>query len=327
MNRHLSSAVIAALCVPLLSAALPALAGTPAGDGHRPAPSVVGSIPELLAPEVAFDASAPSVALSIPELLAPEVSFDASAKAAAAIASGFAIAPPGEQPIAAGTFNGPVRSTDVYVSGTRYEAARYRPRRGHSSGLWRGRGVSQIHAGFLDPDGPSEAGFLAGLRGGQQIDDLLQIGLGVDWRNKSGRTTELLQRTVGPGGETIVVRRDVSRYASNLFPFLGYVQISGPSNLTLVPYVGAAVSWQVLFLQADDFTTGQTFEATFDGFGWQLWAGAALPLSGRSRLLGEVFVNRADLNRDVFDAATGQDIRETVNVDGVGARLGLSWGF
>ena len=42
-----------------------------------------------------------------------------------------------------------------YVSGSRYESSRYRPRRerGHGRGPWRGRGASQIHAGFLDPDG------------------------------------------------------------------------------------------------------------------------------------------------------------------------------
>ena len=223
----------------------------------------------------------------------------------------------------------PVRSTGFSVTGTRYESSRYRPRRerSHRGGAWRGRGVSQVHAGFLDPDGLSEAGFVAGFRGGQRIDDVLEVGLGLDWRNKSGRSFETAQQTIGPGGETIIVRRDISRYSSNLFPALAYIQLSGPSRLLLVPYVGAAASWQVLFLQADDFTTGETFDATFDGFGWQLWAGAAMPLSGRSRLIGEIFMNRADLNRDTFDIVTGQDIRETVSTDGVGARFGLSWGF
>ena len=213
------------------------------------------------------------------------------------------------------------------MSGSRYESSRYRPRRARSYGGWRARGVSQIHAGFLDPKGATDAGFLAGFRGGQKIDDVVEIGLGLDWRNKSGRSFETAQETIGPGGERIVVRRDLASYSSNLFPMLLYLQVSGPSHLTLVPYAGAAASWQVLFLQADDFTTGQTFDGTYDGFGWQVWGGAALPLSGRSRLLGEVFLNKAELNRDTFDEVSGQDVRETVIVDGVGARFGLSWGF
>ena len=155
---------------------------------------------------------------------------------------------------------------------------------------------------------------------------MLQLGLGVDWRNKSGRATEVLQETTGPGGEIIRTRRDISKYSSNLFPGLAYVQLSGP-DLGIVPYFGAAASWQVLFLSADDFQTGQSFDATYDGFGWQLWGGAALGLSGRSKLVGEVFLNNADLSRDVFDAASGSSIRETVSTDGVGARFGVSWAF
>lgn len=306
MFRRLMCAALAALLLPILSA--PAFANATSGSD--------GLVPSILAVPMA-------------DLMGPAVMFDTPATLPAAIASGFAVAPPDEREIGAPDAGEPVRYKSSYVRGTRYEASRYRPRREGSRGVsrWRGRGVSQLHAGFLDPDGPSEAGFLAGFRGGQQIDDMFQIGLGLDWRNKSGRATELLSETIGPGGETIIVRRDVSSYSSNLFPALAYVQLSGPSHMTLVPYVGAAASWQVLFLKADDFATGQQFDATFDGFGWQLWAGAAMPLSGRSRLVGEIFMNQADLNRDVYDPFLGQDIRETVSVDGVGARLGMSWGF
>ena len=111
------------------------------------------------------------------------------------------------------------------------------------------------------------------------------------------------------------------------FPGIAYLQLSAPGDLGVVPYFGIAGSWQVLFLEADDFQTGERFDGTYDGFGWQMWGGAALPLSGRSRLVGEVFLNQADLGRDVFDAALGQDVHETVSTDGIGARFGLSWGF
>jgi hypothetical protein len=216
-----------------------------------------------------------------------------------------------------------------YLASTRYESARYRPRREryHEGRSYRARGVSQLHFGFLDPDGAAEPGFVAGFRGGQQIDDVFQIGLGVDWKHKSGRSTEVVQETVGPGGEVIRVARDLSRFSSDLFPGIAYLQVSGPSDLGIVPYFGVAGSWQVLFLQADDFQTGESFDATFDGFGWQMWGGAAIPLSGRSKLVGEAFLNNAELSRDVFDPASGTDIHETVSTDGIGGRFGISWGF
>jgi hypothetical protein len=301
MIRRLSCAALAALLVPMLSAVRPASAGA------------------------AHGVDAPS-AFAAPMPLASVVATDRTA--ASTIASEFATPPPDERYVSSRDADAELRHGE-YVPRTRYESSRYRPRRGgyRNGSFWRGHGVSQVHAGFLDPEGPNDAGFLAGFRGGQRIDDTFEIGLGLDWRNKSGRATELLRETVGPGGERIIVQREVSSYSSNLFPGLLYMQLSGPSHLTLVPYVGAAASWQVLFLEARDFSTGESFDATFDGFGWQAWGGLALPLSGRSRLVGEVFMNQADLHRDVFDPTIGSDIRETVSADGVGARFGMSWGF
>jgi hypothetical protein len=306
MSRRLLRAALAALLVPMVTAARPAIASTIQGA----------------------DVASPSAfAAPMMDLASAGVALGGSAAAGSAPASEFAVAPPDGRAPGIVHAEAPIGHPGVFVHGTRYDASRYRPRRERSYSRWRGRGVSQLHAGFLDPEGPSDPGFLAGFRGGQRIDDVFEIGLGLDWRNKSGRDTELLQETVGPGGEIITVRREVSRYSSNLFPALLYVQLSGPSHLTLVPYVGAAASWQVLFLEGEDFASGQTFDATFDGFGWQLWGGAAFPLSGRSRLVGEIFMNQADLHRDVYDASLGQDIRETVSVDGVGARFGINWGF
>ena len=229
--------------------------------------------------------------------------------------------------------SGPVLAS-AYMPATRYEYSRYRPRRDpydrpryREPSYGRVRGVAQIHAGFLDPDGSAEPGFLFGFRGGQKFNDMVEVGLGLDWRTKSGRATEVLQQTTGPGGEVIQVRRDLSSFSSNLFPGLIYLQLSGPSGMGVVPYAGVAGSWQVLFLKADDFQTGASYDATFDGFGWQVWGGAAFPLGGGSKLVGEVFLNNADLNRDVFDNTSGQTIRETVSTDGVGARFGINMGF
>ena len=216
-------------------------------------------------------------------------------------------------------------------SDVRFESVRFRPRRARYRDRYdepsRFRGVSQLHAGFLDPEGPANAGFLVGFRGGQQIDDMVELGLGIDWRNKSGRATEVLQETTGPGGERIVVSRELSRFSSNLFPVLAYVQVSAPSDLGVAPYVGFAGTYQALFLSAEDSQTGESFDATYDGWGWQLWGGAAVPLSSRSRVIGEVFWNNADLGRDVRDPVTGDTFRETVSTNGVGGRFGINWGF
>jgi hypothetical protein len=217
----------------------------------------------------------------------------------------------------------------VAWTGPRWDALRYRPRRPRYVERYGARpeGFSQIHLGFLDPDGRPSRGFLMGFRGGLAVDPHIQIGGNVDWRHTSDRQTEILSEGTGPGGEPIVVRRDLSRSSSDLLPLLGFLQVSAGSELPVIPYFGIAGGYEVLFLSAEDFQTGESFEGTFGGSGWQIWGGAALPLSGRARLNAEVFVNNAELSRDVDDPVTGQGFRETIDMDGTGMRFGLAWGF
>lgn len=293
MKRHLTFAALAAL---LVSVAVPMF--------DQDAAALASSTTDGTGSTAVSIGASGIAGFTTPAMEAPTLVTDAVSEGGTHLASGF-------------------------LTSSRYESSRYRPRRERyrERSSSRARGVSQLHAGFLDPDGDASSGFLLGFRGGQQIDDMIQIGLGVDWRHKAGRSTEVLQESIGPGGETIVTRRDISSYSSNLFPGIAYLQLSGPTDMGIVPYVGVAASWQVLFLNANDFQTGQSFDATYDGFGWQLWGGAAIPMSGRSRLVGEVFLNNADLGRDVTDGGTGSSFRESVSMNGVGGRFGVTWGF
>jgi hypothetical protein len=221
----------------------------------------------------------------------------------------------------------------IVPAGTRYDYSRYRPRRArayHESyreGYRPPESVTQVHAGFFDPEGDARSGFLVGLRGGLAPDPHIEIGGGLDWRHKSERASEVLSTGPGPGGSEIVTRRELARSSSNLFPFMGYLQLNADRDLGLVPYFGVAAGYEVLFLSAEDFQTGEDFDGTFGGFGWQAWIGAGVPIGPNARFTTEVFMNDAELGRDVEDAVTGQTFRETVDMDGSGMRFGLTWGF
>jgi len=213
---------------------------------------------------------------------------------------------------------------------TRYESIRYRPRSRYyrSEGSRPGLGtVSQLHLGFFDPEGDVNNGFLAGLRVGPLVDPHVQIGASVDWVHRSDNQSTLIGTSTGPGGTEITTQRELGRSSSNLFPLMGFIQFQGDESLPLIPYIGAGAGYEVLFLSADDFTTGNSFDATYGGFGWQAWGGAAIPLSGRSRLAGEIFVNQSEVHRDVDDPSLGGTVRETVKQNGVGVRVGINWGF
>jgi outer membrane protein with beta-barrel domain len=217
---------------------------------------------------------------------------------------------------------------------TVFRSVRWQPRR------WRDRdqennrwsshsgptGFSQLHAGFYDPDG-SEASnsFLIGGRGGIGTDEHLQFGLGLDWVHKSERNSALVSSVDLPGGGSSERRVELARSSSNLFPVMAYAQFSPGSASGVTPYFGVGGGYEALFLSAEDFTSGDKFDATYGGWGWQAWAGVSMPVSGNTHLSAEVFRNQSSVERDVNDN-TG-NYREVVDLDGLGMRFGLNWGF
>ena len=187
-------------------------------------------------------------------------------------------------------------------------------------------GVSQVHLGWFDPDGDQNSRLDVGVRGGPVLDRMVQLGLAVDWFHKQENVSSVTQSSSGPGGVPIEVKQDIARASVNMFPIMGFVQVQGPDDMGIIPYFGLGGGYQIMLLSGDDFQTGESFEGTFSGWGWQLWGGAGVPLGGRTRLNGEVFVNGAELGRDANDI-NGNPVHETVKGDGMGLRFGLAWGF
>jgi hypothetical protein len=189
--------------------------------------------------------------------------------------------------------------------------------------------TTQVHVGFLDPTDNFSTGFVGGFRMGPQVDPHVQIGLAMDWWHKSESSRMKVGDVPVPGGtgsEELIL----SRSTANLMPILAFVQVSGDENMPVIPYGGFGVGYEWLFLSSDDYTMGESFDQTFGGFGWQLWGGAGIPLDGRTRINGEVFYNGSEVGSDVdvylpeIGAAT---VRDVLNMNGVGMRFGISWGF
>ena len=217
------------------------------------------------------------------------------------------------------------RGTEAVLAGV-LESIRFRPReRSYHPAGPSVSSLSQVHAGFFDPNGDFSTGFLFGARVGPQIDPHIQLGIAADWWHKSESQTVTVSSGPLPGGGSSVIQRELSRSSSNLFPILGFLQISGDEGMPIIPYGGVGAGYEALFLSADDRTNGTAYDATFGGFGWQAWGGVAVPLSGRSRISGELFVNDSDVERSVDSG--GQTYREIVKMSGVGMRFGLTWGL
>lgn len=222
--------------------------------------------------------------------------------------------------------------------GTTLESSRYRPRprryppRDRYDEPRRSRSSNygapfQIHAGFFEiNDDQAPTSFLLGLRGGPNVDPHIQLAFGIDWMHNGEKSRTVSGEPYEQGGVIIVPERELSRASSDLLPMTANLQVNLSTDGPIVPYVGIGGGWQVLFLNAEDFSTGEDFDATFSGWSWQLYGGVQLPLSGQSRLLGEVFMHQGEAEREVDDVS-GVTYREIVDLDGMGMRFGLSWGF
>jgi hypothetical protein len=186
--------------------------------------------------------------------------------------------------------------------------------------------VSQLHGGYFDGSANNTEPFIVGLRAGPMVDRRLQVGIAVDWVHQTKNLANVLSTSQAPGGVTISTKQDSARALFNLVPIMAFVQASGWGLLGFVPYIGASGGYEVLVLSADNFLSGQTFEANFGGWGYQVWAGAGIPLGSRTKLNGELFVNQAELGKTVTDA-NGVSAKQTVNMNGIGFRLGLAWGY
>jgi hypothetical protein len=209
-------------------------------------------------------------------------------------------------------------------SATTLESIRYRPRRSHAASRYWMPVASQLHAGFYNPSGDPSSGFLFGFRGGPMVDPHVQIGLMVDWSHKSDRVAEVIGSGTIPGVGDVTITDERLRGRTDFVPMLGFIQVGGDDRMPVSPYGGIGGGYEVLAVQAD-LADGTRFDATYGGWGWQAWAGAAVPLSGQSRLFGEAFYNQTEMGRDVD--YFGRTLRETVDFNGVGLRFGLNWGF
>ena len=245
--------------------------------------------------------------------------FSLAARVMDAPAPGASIAP------AALTF-ATVSSGDAQYAVRVYRPRVYRPRRAPMATIPL---AAQLHLGFFNPFDNFSAGFDGGFRVGPQVDPHIQLGFGMDWWHRSENTVLDLGTVQAPGGSASE-KLILSQSHENLIPIMLFVQVSGDENMPVIPYAGFGAAYEWLFLTADDFVTHESFDETFGGFGWQVWAGAGLPLDWRMRVNAEVFFNGCDVGSDVDVDVPGfgpARVRDVIDVDGVGMRFGISWQF
>jgi len=216
-------------------------------------------------------------------------------------------------------------ATVSYRADARMKSVTYRP--GHASSYHSDAPPTpvQLHGGFFDPAGDGATAYEFGLRSGPQMTPALQIGGMVDWIHRSDSNRMVVGDPYTQGGQTVTPERVLSKATSDVIPAMAFMQLN-LGNGPLVPYAGIGGGYEWLLLSAQDYDTGLDYNATFGGWGWQAWAGVGLTVGKSVRLVGEVYSNQSDVERDVADP-NGVTYSERVNLDGTGMRFGINFGF
>ena len=119
---------------------------------------------------------------------------------------------------------------------------------------------------------------------------------------------------------------ELARVDARLVPVMGFVQIDLTERSWLVPFVGIGAGYEWLALHAIDYRTGVESKVIYSNVAWETYGGVGLRLTGKVRVNGELFYNGASLARGVLDPS-GRTWRELIDMNGVGARVGLDMVF
>jgi hypothetical protein len=159
-----------------------------------------------------------------------------------------------------------------------------------------------------------------GARIGINVGNPLVIGIESGWIYHTKSLYDTSTTPIPPAFEPKVV---LATATANLIPVMAFLQATLNDKRMLAPYVGIGAGYEWLILTAKDYRSGGTSKSlTYGNWAWDWYGGVGLKLSQGLRLNGEVFYNIGTLGRDVY---VGNDLlRETVDVQGAGARIGLN---
>ena len=179
------------------------------------------------------------------------------------------------------------------------------------------RTVLHLHGGLFTPIDVNLPSPTLGMRLGRQVGSHLKAGVLTGWTLER-KTIE--QESGGIGG--IQPHIILAQAEAHLVPVMGYLQVNLTEKHWLVPYGGIGFGYEWLILEAKDYVDGTVANATYSNWAFEGWAGVGIRLGQSLRLDSEVYYNGGALERDVVDP-NDKVWREVVDVNGVGARVGL----
>lgn len=179
----------------------------------------------------------------------------------------------------------------------------------------------QLHGGLFAPFEALAASPSIGMRYGKHFSPYMQGGLLTGWATNGKK-----QNATTAGLGSFDAQVEVASVRAQLVPAMGFLQVNFTDRSWLVPFAGFGVGYEWLVLDVKDKQTGQNSRANYSNVAWEAYGGIGFRLSNRIRMNNELFYNGGSLERGGYDGS-GREWREAVNVNGVGARVGLDMIF
>jgi hypothetical protein len=183
-------------------------------------------------------------------------------------------------------------------------------------------GAIHLHGGVYSPIDATVTNALLGARIGLHMGEPVLFGVQTGWTYH----TKSLYGASGGGPPGLNPKTVLATATANLIPAMAFLQVTLTQKFFLAPYLGIAGGYEWLYLRAKDYQAGTEASLTYSNPAWEWYAGMGLRLTRSTRVDGEVFYHGATMGRDVVDGS-GTTLRETVDLDGVGARVGLNFAY
>lgn len=187
-------------------------------------------------------------------------------------------------------------------------------------------GFMSIGGGMFDPKTQPGNGFYANFDIGSEVSAPLDIGGRVAWYHRSSNGEEVLSSYTLPNGTVVQQSVETQSVDTDLLPVMGIVRLKFPVAPQFTPYVGGGAGYEWLWVQGTD-SNGVPFSNDYAGFGAQLMGGVNVMASESVGLYGEATYNFSSLDFDYYDPTLNQQIKESVDMDGLALHGGLRFRF
>lgn len=184
---------------------------------------------------------------------------------------------------------------------------------------------TEFKVGYFNPNDAHD-GFLLGIHLGRMIDESISWGMEVDYFQKTYTDETRVSEQVGQTTPDQVTRN--LNFVTRMLPVFAKLNFERALNQSSPVYLRASggVGWQFVWNKVENFESDPQVSGTrfYNGFGWQLTAGAGYEISSKTVFFVDAFYNYSKVKRNNTTNEQGLPTWEELDVSGFGAKIGVS---